>query len=168
MVKALVGAGAPINFPSKEKSPIHEAIDKGHLDVTRLLLSLGAQVGTSSLETAVFGGRADMVRLLLSLRLKAELVLGLACRQGRLPIIELLLEEIYDGEKSETVIDEAFAVRGLDDSVFRLMLDYASPTTKRFLHVCATGSIATVGIMLNRGGSGSMDKLRPEATIHCR
>ena len=67
-------------------------------------------------------------------------------------MVEILLEKVYDGEKPETVIDEAFAIRGLDDSVFRLLLDYAQPTMKRFVGVCAAGSVASAETMLDQGG----------------
>jgi len=197
MVKELLSAGAPVNIHGKKRlhyssiqaedaSPIHAAIAGGYLDVTKLLLSQGADIENdvegvcTPLSFAASKGRADIVRLLLSAEAnaidgaalsdavrtgsieiaqellaagsKAEPVLALACRQGRLPMIELLLEEIYDGEKPETVIDEAFAVHGLDDSVVRLLLDYAPPTMRRFVQVCAAGSVASVGIMLDKGG----------------
>lgn len=196
MVKELLSAGAPVNIHGEKgpyyssnqadnASPIHAAIAGGYLDVTRLLLSQGADIENNvegvltPLSVAASKGRADIVRLLLSVEAnaidgaalshavregsieiaqellaagsKAEPVLALACRQGPLSMIELLLEKIYDGGKPETIIDEAFAVHGLDDSVFRLLLDYAPPTMKRFVQVCAAGSVTSVGIMLDRG-----------------
>lgn len=198
MVKELLNAGAPVNIHGKKRShygsidaedasPIHAAIFGGYLDVTRLLLSQGADIENSvegartPLNVAAYKGRADIVRLLLSVGAsviddglalshavrqgsieiarellaagsKAEPMLALACRQGFLPMIELLLEKIYDGEKPETVIDEAFAVHRVNEYVVRLLLDYAPPTNRRFVQVCAAGSVASAAIMLNKGG----------------
>ena len=197
IVKGLLDAGAPVNIPGKKRSaymsvqaedasPMHAAVARGHLNVTRLLLSQGADiennvevVGTP-LRVAAYKGRADILRLLLSAGAKAidgtalsesvregsieiaqELLaagsepkpmLASACRQGRLPMVELLLEKIYDSEKPETLIDEVFAMYRLEDPVLRLLLEYASPTARRFARVCAAGSLASVKIMLNRGG----------------
>lgn len=198
MVKELLSAGAPVNIHGKKRSyygstqaedasPIHAAIVGGHLDVTRLLLSQGADIENNvegfhtplsvaayksqsdivrfllssganvidddaALSHAVKGGSIEIVQELLAAGSKAEPVLILACRQGLFPMIELLLEKIFDDEKPETVIDEVFAVHGLDDSIFRLLLDYAPSTMRRFVHVCAAGSVVSVGIMLNKGG----------------
>lgn len=192
MVRELLSAGAPMNIrrnQAQDGSPIHAAVAGGYLDVTKLLLSQGADIENNvegfpgfptPLSVAASKGRADIVRLLLSaganvidgaalssavrggsIEVAQELlaagsnakpVLALACRHGSLPIVELLLEKVHDDEKPENVIDEAFAVHGLDDSVLRLLLDYAPPTMSRFVRVCAAGSVASVGIMLDKGG----------------
>ena len=198
MVTELLSAGAPVNVHGKKRfhfgniddedaSPVHAAIAGGYLDVTRLLVSQGADVGNNiegvctSLTLAAYKNRTDIVRLLLSVGanvinddvalshvirhgsieiaqqllaagLKAESVLVLACRQRFLPVIELLLEKIYDGENPETVINEVFAIDELDDFVSRLLLEYTSFTMRRFVQVCAAGSAASLEIMLDKGG----------------
>ncbi len=134
-------------------TPLSFAAFRGRADIVRLLLSLKTNViDDAALSHAVRGGSIEIAQELLSAGSRAEPVLALACRRGTLPMIELLLEKIYDRERPETVIDEAFAVHGLDDSVFGLLLDYAPPTMRRFVQVCAAGSVASVGIMLDKGG----------------
>jgi ankyrin repeat protein len=113
-------------------TPLSVAASKGQADIVRLLLSAGANlIDGAALSDADREGSIEIAQELLAAGSKAESVLGLACRRGRLPMIELLLEKIYDGEKPETVIDEAFAVHTLDNSVFRLLLDYAPLTMRR-------------------------------------
>jgi ankyrin repeat protein len=154
VIKLLLSQGADIEKNIEGVgTPLSVAASKGRADIVRLLLLAGANViDSAALSDAVREGSIEIAQELLAAGSKAESALALACRRGRLPMIELLLEKIYDGEKPETVVDEAFAVHTLVDSVFRLLLDYAPPTMRRFVQVCAAGSVASVGIMLDKGG----------------
>ena len=133
-------------------TPLSVAASKGRADVVRLLISAGANVidGTA-LYNAVMKRSTEIAQELLAAGSKAEPVLAFACRQGILPTIELLLEKVYDGEKPETVMDEVFATNRFNDSVYRLLLDYTHPTTRRFTQVCAAGSAATAHLVLSKG-----------------
>lgn len=154
VIELLLSQGADIETNVEGSgTPLSAAASKGRADMVRLLLSAGANaIDGMALYGAIREGSIEIAQELLAAGSKAEPVLALACRQGFLPMIELLLEEVYDGEKPETVIDEVFAIPGLDDSVFRLLLDYAHPTMRRFVRVCAAGSVALVEIMLDKDG----------------
>ncbi|MCJ1463344.1 hypothetical protein MMC07_001951 [Pseudocyphellaria aurata] len=154
VIKLLLSHGADIeNNVEGLGTPLSVAASKGHADIVRLLLSAKANaIDGVALFRAVEKGSVEIAQELLAAGSKAEPVLASACREGSLPMIELLLEKIYDGEKPETVIDEAFAVQDLDDSVVRLLLEYTYPTMTRFIQVCAAGSVASLEIMLDEGG----------------
>ena len=154
VIKLLLSRGADMETNVEGPgTPLSVAASKGRADIVRLLLSAGVNaIDGGALHAAVREGSIEIAQELLAAGSKAEPVLALACRQGSLPMIEILLEKVFDGEKPETVVDEAFATHGLDDSVFRLLLDYARPTMERFVRVCAAGSLASVKIMLDKGG----------------
>ena len=153
VIKMLLSQGADIETNVEGPgTPLSVAASKGRADIVRLLLSAGANaIEGPALYHGVREGSIEVAQELLTAGSKAEPVLALACRQGSLPMIEILLEKVYDGEKPETVIDEAFAIHGLGDPVFQLLLDYAHPTMKRFAQVCAAGSVASAEIMLAKG-----------------
>ena len=154
VIEVLLSQGADIETNVKGSgTPLSLAASKGRADIVRLLLSAGANaIDGAALHDAVRKGNIEITQELLAAGSKAEPVLALACRQGFLPVLELLLERVYDGEKLETVIDEVFAIHGLDDSVFRLLLDYAQATIIGFFRVCAGSSVALVQIILEQGG----------------
>ncbi|MCJ1385190.1 hypothetical protein MMC17_008311 [Xylographa soralifera] len=144
----------------------HEGVgENGARSIAELLLSQRADIEKNvegwgiPLSVAASKGRADIVRVLLSAEANAidGVALSNAVREGSIEIVQQLLAagskaEPILAQKPETVIDEAFAVHGLDDSVFRLLLDYAPPTMRRFVEACAAGSVVSVGIMLDKDG----------------
>ena len=154
IIKLLLSHGADLEINVEGSgTPLSVAASKGRADIVRLLLSAGANAADgAALYHAVREGSIEIAQEPLAAGSRSEPVLPLACRQGLLPTIELLLEKVFDGERPETVIDEVFAIHGLDDSVFRLLLDYAHPSMKRFVQVCAAGSLASVESMLDKGG----------------
>ncbi|KAL8820287.1 MAG: hypothetical protein Q9191_007547 [Dirinaria sp. TL-2023a] len=154
LIKLLLSHGADLEKNIEESgTPLSVAASEGRADIVRLLLSAGANATDgAALYAAVREGSIEIAQELLAAGSKAEPVLALACRRGLLPMIEILLEKIYDGERPEIIIDEVFAIHGLGDSVFRLLLDYARPTMKQFIQVCAAGSAPLVQNMLGRGG----------------
>ena len=153
VVQLLLSNGADIETDVKGSgTPLSVAASNGRVDIVRLLLSAEARaIDGAALNNAVREGSIEIVQELLAAGSKVEPVLALACRRGNLPMIEFLLEKIYDGEKPDTVMDEVFSTNGLDDSVFRILLDFAHPTMHRFVQVCAAGSVASAEMMLDRG-----------------
>ena len=153
VIRLLLSRGADIETNAEgSNTPLSVAASKGRADVVRLLLSAGANtVDGAALRNAVVEGNIEIAQELLAAGSKAEPVLALACSQGFLPMFEMLLEKVYDGENPETVIDEVFAIPEPNDSVYLVLLDYAHPTMKRFIQFCAAGSVASVDIMLNKG-----------------
>ena len=154
VLELLLSQGADIeNEVEHARTPLCVAASKCRADMVHFLLSAGASATDGvALYGAVREKSIEIAKELLAAGSIAEPVLAFACRQGFLPMIELLLEEVYGGENSETVIDELFAIAELDGSVFRLLLDYAQPTMRRFVRICAVCSVALVKIMLDKKG----------------
>ncbi|KAL8790515.1 MAG: hypothetical protein Q9195_006346 [Heterodermia aff. obscurata] len=153
LVKILLSQGADMETNVEGSgTPLTLAASWGRADIVRLLLAAGANtIDGTALYAAVREGRIEIAQELLAAGSKAEPVLALACRRGFLPMIEILLDKVYDGEKPETVIDEVFAIQKLDTSVVRLLLDYVHPTMQHFVRVCAADSVESVKSLLDRG-----------------
>jgi ankyrin repeat protein len=71
MVRLLLDKGANANAPTKYKTPLMHAAEKGHAAVVKLLLAKGANVNAltdegTALMLAAAGGRADVVKLLVA------------------------------------------------------------------------------------------------------
>ena len=152
VVQLLVSRGADIeNHVEGVGPPLGVAASKSQTEICRLLLAAGAIPHNAALSHAVRNGNIAVAQDLLAAGSKAALVLTLGCQHGRLDILELLPERIYDGDSPESVVDEAFTIQGLDDAVFRLMLEYTAPTQRRFRQVCTGGSVASAKSMLKSG-----------------
>lgn len=183
MVGELLDAGAPpgVLGPVDDRllgpwsvpiaSPIHAAISYGHLHVTKLLISRGADVEMDlghiprPLCVAVSEGHVEAVQFLLSVGAKTDdnkalieaiktdgievagyliaagskssSVIGIGC----LDIVEFLIEKVHEDETLEAVVGGAFAIRGIREPIFRLLLEYAHPTMRAFSRICAEGFI---------------------------
>lgn len=157
IIEELLSRGVDLeNKPEhKHQTPLEAAISRGQIEATRLLLEAGASIKDgAALAEAVAGGHIEICQLLLKAGAKPEDMLPHACREGHLGLVEQLLEDVYDGEDPEPVLDKVFAEEKLSGHVLRLLLDYAPVTMGRFIRVCATGPVASVEFML---GTGAVD-----------
>ncbi|KAL6713705.1 hypothetical protein ACLMJK_009170 [Lecanora helva] len=150
ILEILVYQGADIEIDVEGSGkPLSAAASEGQADMVRLLLLAGANATDSAaLRSAITSSSVEIAQDLLAADSKADPALALACRQGFLPMIELLLEEVYRGDEPDIVIDEVFDIPELSGSVLRLLLEYAHPTMRRFSRLCAAGSVASLEVML--------------------
>jgi len=109
-MKVLITAGADVNFPLLflDATILHEAVEKSHAGMVRLLLGHGARVDAMNQKgmqplhkAALYGGgrKAEIVRLLLAAGANPEAKddmgdtpLMIAAEQGNVRVVELLLE----------------------------------------------------------------------------
>ncbi|KAF6809883.1 multiple ankyrin repeats single kh domain-containing protein [Colletotrichum musicola] len=152
VVKLLLSRGADIELavcPSKR--PLWIAASHGRAAVVRLLLSAGAMKDDNkAFVVAVKEGHIEVVQELLVAGARASEVLPLAYRHKNLEVMALLIENAMENVGAEAVLDEAFAIKDLDDSIVKLLLDHANPSTSQFFQCCASGSAAAVKGMLER------------------
>lgn len=154
IIKELLSRGVDLEIKSKDvdRTPLQAAISKSQMQAAKLLLAAGANIADgAALSEAVSGGHIEICHLLLGSGVKPEDMLPSACREGHLGLVEHLLEEVYDGDNPEPVLDKAFAEEHLDGRVLCLLLDYAPITIGRFIRVCAAGTVASVQFMLDSG-----------------
>lgn len=169
MVRGLLKAGAPVSVQGKQRyqgspvsdedvSPIHAASAAGHSDIVSILLSSGADIESTfdgsgtPLTVAASRGNTQVVATLISAgaRTHDSAALEKAVQHNHLDIVECLVENALESLGPETVFNKAYSVYGLEDSVTRLLLEYATPTKHQFLLACATASLASVELLLRQ------------------
>lgn len=133
-------------------TPLAVAASIGNIRLVRHLITAGARTDNSmALEMAVQNDHVEIVRLLLASGARAKDAISAACRRGNLVVVELLVEEALDNDEPEAVFNDAFSAQGLEETVTRLLLQYATPTMPQFHRACATASLASVEILLREG-----------------
>ncbi|ROW04889.1 hypothetical protein VMCG_04769 [Cytospora schulzeri] len=163
VVKELLTQGADIESnPEAIGTPLDLAAAGGQHQALQLLILAGANIKDSTaLSNAARRGYTGIVKELLAAGEdmdKVNKTFPLACRVGKLDLIEVLLEKVYAGSDPEFVVQEVFdmpirevvEVRVLHGSVVRLLLDYAPVTKKRFHKACAAGLVDTMELVLDQ------------------
>lgn len=150
IVSTLLCSGADIESTvDGSGTPLTAAASRGNIQVVMNLISAGARIDASAaLEKAVWHNHCEVVKLLLESGATAKDVITLACCLGNLNIVECLVEHALESHGPETVFNEAYSANGLEDSVTRLLLEYATPTNHQFLLACAKASLASVELLL--------------------
>ena len=172
----------------KRVTPVHAALDKGHLGVAMLLLERGADMGSrdsqgqTPLHIAVYRGYAEVVSLLIDrgADLNAEgsnreTSLYLALKEGRRDIARLLLEHKADVNHPEkhglTPLHHAL-LHGHNDIV-QLLLDHGAIMDVRDdrsltpLHHASMGGLNDiVQLLLDRGADANLRGDRGFTALH--
>lgn len=150
IVSILLCSGADIERTvDGSGTPLTAAASRGNIRVVMNLISAGARIDASAaLGEAVRHNHFKVVKLLLESGAMAKGVITLACRLRNLDIVECLVEHALESHGPETVFNEAYSANGLEDSVTRLLLEYATPTNHQFLLACAKASLASVELLL--------------------
>ncbi|KAK8068300.1 multiple ankyrin repeats single kh domain-containing protein [Apiospora saccharicola] len=125
----------------------------GYWEITKELLDSGALVDIP-LYAAVNYGRVEVARELVLAGLPvSSLLFNQACEKGCLEMVEVLIERVYDGENSETVVANAFTVPGINETIASFLLEYALPTKKGISRICAEGLIRSFTMLEIEGTS---------------
>lgn len=151
IVSILLCSGADIEgtLDGSATTPLTVAAWRGNIQVVINLISAGARTHDGAgLEMAIQYGHFEVVKVLLASGAMVKGVITLACRYGNSDIVECLVENALKSRCPETVLNEAYSADGLEDSVTRLLLEYATPTNHQFLLACATASLASVELLL--------------------
>lgn len=153
IVSILLSSGAEIEGTFDcSRTPLTVAARRGNIQVVITLISAGARIHDSpALEEAVQSNHFEVVEVLVASGASSKGLITLACRLGNLDIVECLVENALESHDPETIFNEAYSADVLEDSVTRLLLEYATPTNHQFLLACATASLASVEILLQEG-----------------
>lgn len=170
LVEMLLVRGADANMEIDEcdcTTPLLAAIKNANMHIIQLLLDADADVNRISrsgnaLSRAVRMQNIALVRKLISAGATVAGTsphpncLTVACLEGSLDVVELLLETVCSGtEDAEPLIDDALeAVAQCDhpnNKVMRVLLDYVPPSMNRFIQVCSSGIGPLVTEMLQQG-----------------
>ncbi|XP_046565551.1 putative ankyrin repeat protein RF_0381, partial [Haliotis rubra] len=131
-VKNVLDKGVDVNEDqgSRREHPLYIAIEKGHVEVVKLLVNRGCYVDNQKgLRCAVVSLNVDMVLFFLNRRVKVDgTVVCIACEAGELNIVEMLFE------KGATVN----------------MVSYGEDTP---LHSACEGNPTVVAYLLKKGAS---------------
>ena len=172
----------------KRVTPVHAALDKGHLDVAMLLLERGADMGSrdsqsqTPLHIAVYRGYTEVVSLLIfrGADLNAEgsnreTSLYLALKEGRRNIAELLLEHKADVNHPDmrgiTPLHLA-SLHGRNDIVQFLLdhdanMDLHDNRSLTPLHHASMGGLNDiVQLLLDRGADANLPGNRGFTALH--
>lgn len=153
IVNILLCSGADIEgtLDGSATTPLTVAAWRGNIQVVINLISAGARTHDgAAFEMAIQHGHFEVVKVLLASGAMVKGVITLACRYGNSDIVECLVENALKSRCPETVLNEAYSADGLEDSVTRLLLEYATPTNHQFLLACATASLGSVELLLGQ------------------
>ncbi|KAF5013361.1 hypothetical protein FDECE_608 [Fusarium decemcellulare] len=185
LVELLLCRGADVNMDIKDTActaPLLVAVGKGDRHIVRRLLGAGANVNHISgsetpLSRAVGSGQSiALVKDLISAG--ATVVgshphpncLGVACCKQNFDIIELLLETLCTtNENPGAFIDEVLEAVSQKEypngQTLRLLCDYVTPTPKRFVQACCSGSVSLIAHMLQQGMDANGDESEEESPL---
>ena len=172
----------------KHVTPLHAAVDKGHLGVAKLLVERGADMGCrdsqsqTPLHVASYRGHTEVVSLLIyhgadlnAEGFNQETSLYLALKEGRRDIAKLLLEHRADINRPEirglTALHYAL-LHGHSDIV-QFLLDHGADTNRRdnrsltpLHHASMEGLNDIVQLLLDHGADVNLPGNRGLTALH--
>ncbi|KAK8037297.1 hypothetical protein PG991_000643 [Apiospora marii] len=143
VIRLLLAHGANVELDVEQvPKPLCLAAAKGDVGAVVILLSAGAKMDDEkALCAAVENRNIEVARELVTAGSPvSSLAFNQACKNGRLEMLEALIERVYDGEDPEAVVTNAMAIPRISETVVSFLLDYALPTRKDISRICAEGS----------------------------